>query len=335
MVVINFYKNFIEYGGAEKVALEVHKGLSDSGHESYVMGLNSFDENNKKYNIHKSSYKQFTVFNFFKLRRTTILSHHRRTTTILYVLNFIFHLKIRLIHVAHNEFCNLKYCSFYPKEIIAVSQRVKENLVTFFKINSKNITVIYNGMPDLFDSRKTVSAVEDKIKILYAARITKIKGQIDLVRQFEGKLNTNVLIDFAGIGEEYDELLNLTTTSSNFTCLGFVDLAVELYKYDYVMLFSSNEGLPLTLIEACSFKKPIICNDVGGNIEIVSNGLNGFVMGDYVELLHLLNNKLEKIDRNEYEAICENSRKIYEEKFLTESFRLSYVKYIEKSTDEN
>jgi glycosyltransferase involved in cell wall biosynthesis len=332
MVIIQLYKNFVEYGGAEKVAIEIHKGFKQAGCKSFLMGSNPFQKNNSKYNVNKSEYIKFNLLHIFKLKNATIFSHHRKNTTILYFLNIILRLNLRLIHVAHNEFNNLKYLSFYPQEIITVSQRVKDNLISFFNINAENITVIYNGLPDLYNSTKDKYAVKEKIKILYAARITTVKGQVELVKNFKGKLNNNIQIDFAGIGENYEELLSLTQDEKHFQCIGFADLSSILYKYNYVMLFSSNEGLPLTLIESCSFKKPIICNDIGGNIEIVEDGVNGFVVNHYPDLLQLINNGLPSIDSESYRNMSTNARKTFEDKFVKEQMIENYIKFIENKT---
>lgn len=330
MVIINLYKNFIEYGGAEKVAIDVHYGLTELGYECYLMGGNSFESNNSKYNIEKKQYKKFSALNAFNLKNTTIISHHRKNTTILFFLNKLLRLNIRLIHVAHNEFDNLKFFSYYPKEIITVSQRVKDNLVSFFNVNPNNITVIYNGLADLYDQLRDTNLSTDKIKILYAARITKVKGQVELVNNLKGKLNNNIQIDFAGTGEDDLELQAITKEDKNFNCLGFTNLSNEFYKYNYVMLFSSNEGLPLTLIESCSFKTPVICNDIGGNVEIIDDAVNGFVVNDYSSLLDLINNKLPEINPESYATMSDNARATFEKKFLKIKMIENYKEYIEK-----
>jgi len=38
------------------------------------------------------------------------------------------------------------------------------------------------------------------------------------------------------------------------------------------------EGLPLVLAEAASLSLPLIATDIGGNNEIVADGINGFVV---------------------------------------------------------
>lgn len=58
---------------------------------------------------------------------------------------------------------------------------------------------------------------------------------------------------------------------------------MEYYKNNHVDCFintSSSEGLPVSIMEACSFGIPVIATDVGGTAEIVRNGENGFLIGN-------------------------------------------------------
>ena len=53
------------------------------------------------------------------------------------------------------------------------------------------------------------------------------------------------------------------------------------YKKNHVDCFintSSSEGLPVSIMEACSFGIPVIATDVGGTSEIVKNSVNGFLI---------------------------------------------------------
>ncbi len=56
---------------------------------------------------------------------------------------------------------------------------------------------------------------------------------------------------------------------------------MKFYKETHVDLFvntSDSEGLPVSIMEACSFGIPILATDVGGTSEIVRNGENGFLL---------------------------------------------------------
>jgi glycosyltransferase involved in cell wall biosynthesis len=46
---------------------------------------------------------------------------------------------------------------------------------------------------------------------------------------------------------------------------------------DIYLLSSFSEGTSMTLLEAMSLSKPCVVTDVGGNPEVISDGVNGFV----------------------------------------------------------
>ena len=255
------------------------------------------------------------------------MSHHRKLTTKLLLLSLF--QKNNIIHVAHNEYFNLKHFTLYPKNIIAVSDRVKNNLITYFKQRPSNIIVIKNGIHDKYiNSIEMVNINNNEINILYPARITNIKNQVNIVCALKNKLNKNIKINFAGDGPSYSELVNVCKNDVNFKPLGFIsDIFLFYEKTDYVLLFTKKEGLPISLIEAIMMGKPIICNDVGGNLEIVENKVNGFVCNTFQELLQCINN-LSNIPEAEYSQLSENARDKYLNEFQVDTMIKQYKKYI-------
>ncbi|QRQ61207.1 glycosyltransferase family 4 protein [Sphingobacterium multivorum] len=316
-VVLNFYVNFRRVGGAEKVAVELSRLLAGDVFSSKIMGLNKFEENNKFYNITNSEYLRFSFFRYLTDGKSVIISNHRKLTTLLLILKKIFRLKTRIIHVSHNEFFNLQRLTLFPKDIVAVSEKVKQNLIKEFKVKPQDITVIHNGIHDPYLNTSFVGPKlynTNEIKILYPARINTVKGQIRLVNALKDQISKSIIIDFAGEGEDSDSLEKLIEGDFNFRYLGHVDIGKVMVEYDYVMLFSENEGLPLSLIEATSYGKPIICNSVGGNEEIVVSGVNGYVVNEYEKLIDLIN-YLDKITMKEYKEMCYSSRNQFEQFF--------------------
>lgn len=335
MKIINVYRGFTVFGGAETVLLNLHESFKELGFECYVSGPNSFAENHPKYSIPEKEYIELSLKNIYEFRNAIIFSHHRKPTTFLYWSSYLPGLDIRLINVVHSEFFDLPNVTFLPKENVAVSERVKSNLISEFKVKPGNVRVIYNGLPDEnpdFNIKKNSEnqRTSDKIKILYPGRITSVKRQVEVVQQLKDKLNPHIQIDFAGVGEEYDLLQGKTSSTINFKTLGFVSLKETLPNYDYVMLFSTNEGLPLTLIEGCMFGKPIICNDVGGNWEILEDQYNGFAANSFDELVQVLNT-LPKSTDPVYQEMSGNSRKTFEEKFQKQRMIKEYVEIISET----
>jgi glycosyltransferase involved in cell wall biosynthesis len=81
------------------------------------------------------------------------------------------------------------------------------------------------------------------------------------------------------------------------------------------VLISDVEGMPLTLIEALYFGKPIIVNDVGSTSELVENSFNGFLVDK--NDLQSIANKIQLIIDNlgMFQEFSINSRKLYDRKY--------------------
>ena len=69
---------------------------------------------------------------------------------------------------------------------------------------------------------------------------------------------------------------------------------------------------------------PIICNDVGGNLEIAYSGHNSIVVNEWESLISVLND-LPTMDKDKYLSMCRNSRKIYQDKFTFDLFKKNYL----------
>lgn len=124
--IINLYTNFSDYGGAQNVAIALHLNLYPLK-DNYLMGFTKYDRINKKYpQINNKIYLKLNIINILKFKKHIFISHHRKITTFLVLLNKIFFLNLKIIHIAHNEFNTLKHISLLSNIIIAVSNEVKQ-----------------------------------------------------------------------------------------------------------------------------------------------------------------------------------------------------------------
>lgn len=102
-----------------------------------------------------------------------------------------------------------------------------------------------------------------------------------------------------------------------------------LAEADAFCLCSSNEGMPISLIEAMAMGAVPVCTPVGGIVNVVKDGINGFLAGDtseeayYKALKRFLDTPKEKIREMGTQAIqaaqlfsMEECAKKYEELFL-------------------
>ena len=90
---------------------------------------------------------------------------------------------------------------------------------------------------------------------------------------------------------------------------------------------SETEGLPTSLIEAASMGFPIICTDAGGSREVVSHGVNGFVLPinfQIEEAVQSINKLLASKALREQFGIA--SRRIWEQNFSADNNYPDFIK---------
>jgi glycosyltransferase involved in cell wall biosynthesis len=149
-------------------------------------------------------------------------------------------------------------------------------------IPDDHIIHICNGVkpsPIKYTTKKTAS----KIRFGFIGRIVKIKGVNILIQAFS-KLNSekaelNIYGDIPD--EEYfSELKKLSQKPNIHFCGRYEPNQVyELLSNIDVLVVPSIclENMPLVVLEALASKTPVIASNVGGAIELIDNGKNGFL----------------------------------------------------------
>lgn len=313
--------------GIQRVMIDIHHAVKED-YDSRIVGTLNFDKVASDIGIEKYCY--IKLRNPFMFYRSIVIIHERKLLPVFWILNHIFIQRIRLVYIHHNIFYNHKSLSLFPRNIVAISDEGIRNLNGFFKVPINYITKIHNCVRDKHPQKHKIPET-DKLTIIYPARVNDVKRQCEIVRNLKGRLNRRIRILFAGEGPQLEELRLLCDGDEQFECLGFrSDVTSLLQQCDFIMLFSLHEGLPIALIEATMCGTPIVCNDVGGNLEIAHNGENAFVTDDWDKLTDILNS-LPDISKEEYMRLSRNSREIYERNFTFPRFKNNYLKLIENT----
>lgn len=312
--------------GVQKVLMDIHHAVMDD-YDARIVGTVPFEKIHKDLDIHEGEYVRFR--NPFMFRNSIVILHERKLLALFWLLNHVLFQKIKLVYIHHNVFSDHRRMSVMPKTVVAISDEGVRNLHEFFKIPIENIQKIYNCVKDIKPKPHRVRE-GGVVKILYPARVNKVKRQLEVVEHLKGRLNDNVKILFAGTGPDLDTLKETTKGDQHFECLGYrSDIYSLLQECDYMMLFSSQEGLPITLIEAMMMGTPAICSNVGGNAEIVNYGMNGYVLDgeDWDALVRQLN-RLSSISPKEYQLMSKHSRISYLDSFTFDIFKQNYLDLI-------
>jgi glycosyltransferase involved in cell wall biosynthesis len=177
-------------------------------------------------------------------------------------------------------------------KIIAVSEAVKNYLVSWHKVRPDKISVIYNGIDthkydcniDIREYKKALELQHNIPTIAFIGRLVKVKGLKYFLRAAASILRKGETVQFLVIGDGPLENHFIRRTrhlgiDKHVSFLGFrEDIPHILSAIDVLVVPSLREGLPLTILEAMVAEKPIIATNVGGIPEAIKHRETGILI---------------------------------------------------------
>lgn len=169
--------------------------------------------------------------------------------------------------------------------IITVSSQVSKR-VEKYVIDKKKIVTILNGFnPIDYDIQKS-KQTNDKLMILFVATLIERKGCEFLIKAFSQiyEKYENVQLVIGGGGQLLEKMINLSKDlgiSNRVIFKGTIThkKVIELMmQCDIFALPSWDEAFGVVYLEAMSLKKPIIATEEEGIADVVTDGLNGFLV---------------------------------------------------------
>ncbi|EOO73049.1 hypothetical protein IIC_03937 [Bacillus cereus VD021] len=185
--------------------------------------------------------------------------------------------------------------------------------------------VVYNGISQpSIETNFSLKDLKEKLVIGTIARMDYQKNPWLFIHIAEQVIreNKNVEFIYIGDGEYYNEISDYITDNNlnrYIKLKGFQSNPdVELMNFDVFISTSLYEGMPYSLIEALSYKKPIIATNVVGNNEIVIDDYNGYLF-DKDNAKEGTQKILEIIkDPSLYDKLSKNGFRTFEENFTIE-----------------
>ncbi len=233
------------------------------------------------------------IFNFVRKQKIKLI-HSNTSRAALYAGPMAKILKIPLIwHVRVTPPDNLldRFLVLFSSRIIAVSQAVKRR---FAWLKKDIVETIYNGVdtqkfsPGLAQDnfRKKFQIDSQDILIGVIGRLSPEKGLEFLFSAVREVVNayprTKVLL--VGEGDEkyrlsLQEKVKYLELSSHIVLAGFYEDVPQILRcLDIFTLPSLYEGFNRSLLEAMACGLPVVATAVGGNVEIVQDGVNGLLV---------------------------------------------------------
>jgi glycosyltransferase involved in cell wall biosynthesis len=212
-----------------------------------------------------------------------------------------------LLKIVKNKIKGVLY-SAYIDQFIGVSEYTKIHILKdygFFL--AKKTSVIYNGI-DTSVFRKRID--ENNNKFVVSSHLRHSKGIQDLIQAvsiLEDTVKKQIQIDVYGEGPFESELLEMTLAYHLEGIIHFMggssQLNALLSNYRYLLQPTYMECFSLSILESLAANVPVITTPVGGNLEIIEHGNNGFIFEpkDWTALAVLLTGIVVgdlKIDRD-------------------------------------
>ncbi|MFD0962603.1 glycosyltransferase family 4 protein [Pseudofulvibacter geojedonensis] len=216
--------------------------------------------------------------------------------------------------------------SKYIDAFIGVSQYTVNHIINDFGAHLKSKTkVVYNGIDtNVFNKRIT----ENKNTFIVASHLRESKGIQDLLKALSllpNKILKEVEIDIYGEGPYEDDLKKMSNDFSLNNTVFFKGSSPNLNelfcKYRYMLQPTYMECFSLSILESLSANIPVITTTVGGNLEVIKDGVNGYIHnpGDVNKLSVIIKDIVE-----EKKAINIDTSDIIKEQF-----------YLEKMVDDH
>lgn len=176
--------------------------------------------------------------------------------------------------------------------MVPVSEDLKKFLVEQLGIPANLLHVVHNGI-DLeryrpertgADVRLELGIRPDQPVVGTVGNLFAVKGQIYLLRALAKVVAAvpDVVLLLAGEGDQIEALqreVGGLGLQGHVRFLGFrSDVPRLLEAFDVFVLPSLSEGLPLSILEALAYEKPVVASNVGGVSEIIEDGVSGLLV---------------------------------------------------------
>jgi glycosyltransferase involved in cell wall biosynthesis len=199
---------------------------------------------------------------------------------------------------------------------------------------ASRLTTIYNGI-DLTrycDNSSPKGRFKSKFHLADNVRLISFIGRfagekdpflfVDIARDLL-KSNPSVALKFVMAGDGYlatqiKGRIHEYGLEDHFILPGMLNNARELLADTHLFLLTSNhEGIPLTVMEALAMNVPVVSTIVGAVEEILTDGLNGYLIEPKEDMKEQFASKVSALINNDslYQSLSKNTIKTLREDF--------------------
>ncbi|MCL5023034.1 MAG: glycosyltransferase family 4 protein [Nitrospirae bacterium] len=201
--------------------------------------------------------------------------------------------------------------SKHKVRLVAVDSKSPIKAEKFFGLRKEAFAIIPNGL--YLSANSIVPAGRSKLFVVgYIGYLAEHKGWRVIADAVEILAARGIPIKFVIAGDGPDEEVVRDYADKRADFVEFVGYERDpvlnlLPRLDILALPSNDEGLPMIILEAFSASVPVLATPVGGIPEIITDGLNGFLIERRPDLftakIEFLINNHETLDKMRHAAV--------------------------------
>lgn len=301
-------------GGLEHVVLDLVQGQLAQGHRCQVVCLFEggllaarFESIGARVHVcHKRAGPDLAAARrlrrFVRTHQTDVLHTHNRTAHYYAVLATLGARPRTVVNTSHGMGASrskdrreqfFSFCASRTDSLVAVSEMVRQHMRERGLPNDK-LEVVYNGIEAgqypgasaqaRLRLRTELGFAEDVRLLGSVGRLNRLKDPATLIRAFAhlhaSQADTAlVMIGDGSLRCGLEEQVAELGLGGSVRFLGDREDVPELLAgMDLYAMSSLSEGFSIALLEACASNLPVVATRVGGNPEIINDGINGLLV---------------------------------------------------------
>lgn len=355
MKVAMCHHDFNKRGGIERYMVELVYNLLIHGDITIDLYVNDYDENLLKEHIKNINIEKiniiknpkflvtlsFAINSYIKikkykdeyniihghgaatLKQDIITAHSCHKAWFIYSIKNVNGLMAKLkkllnpIHYITIAIETIQYRKNNCKKIIAVSQRVKDEIKRFYKVDDEKIKIVYNGVnieefhprnKQIYrdDIRKKYGLKSEDIVLLFVASEFKRKGLEFVIKALYELRKDNVYLMVVGPDDRlpYENLSVKLGIKEKVVFTGASKNVKEFFASSDIFIFPTTyEPFGQVITEAMASGIPVITSKCAGAAEIIEDGYDALLLNnptdvkEIVEKLNLLINDSDLIKK--------------------------------------
>jgi glycosyltransferase involved in cell wall biosynthesis len=187
-----------------------------------------------------------------------------------------------------------RWLAGHTTALVAVSPQVRDDLVALGVAPRERFAVIRLGIEleervaadqdGRLESRRYLGIPPDRFTIGWIGRMTSVKRTDDILLAFKRLRDNGVEATLCLVGDgpdrgDLERRANDLGVVRDTLFLGYQEDVAPFYAaFDALVLPSSNEGTPVSAIEALAAGRPVVATRVGGVPDVVRDGEDGFLV---------------------------------------------------------